>query len=165
MPTSIRPMSAFGARLLAAMEARGLGHNELGRAIGKGPGYVSALITEGRDPRLTNVIALAVALKVRMDWLATGEGPMELEDEGQPVDPWERVRRRPEYQGLPAWAQEEWHARTQNLTRSREIDTVKEGKLLQELGQVRAEIERGELTEDAVGKAPPVAPTPPPRRR
>lgn len=48
--------------------------------MGKAPGFTASFITRTTDPRMSSLVALARALKVRLDWLATGEGPMEPED-------------------------------------------------------------------------------------
>jgi hypothetical protein len=72
-------VTTFGDRLKAARAARKVGANELGRAIGQGPGYVSKLEKGERgSPTADNAAKLAAALRVRLDWLTTGKGPMDL---------------------------------------------------------------------------------------
>jgi transcriptional regulator with XRE-family HTH domain len=78
---SLAPMS-FPARVKWAMNARGLKMDELEQLMGRSKGYLSRTLSEARDPRLSSVVAFAEALKVRVEWLATGKGAVDPEGGG-----------------------------------------------------------------------------------
>lgn len=67
---------SFGERVRVVRERRGLSALALDRRAGLTPGH-SAQIESGRVPRvsLKTAAAIAEALDVRIDWLATGKGP------------------------------------------------------------------------------------------
>jgi transcriptional regulator with XRE-family HTH domain len=68
---------SFSDRLLAAMEAEGLNQAELGRKVGLTRSAINQLVSgssKGMKPE--NLVAVARALRVRIEWLATGEEPM-----------------------------------------------------------------------------------------
>lgn len=79
-----RVRSSFRDRVLVAMRrlgigtSRGAGFNELDRLMGKAIGFTSQVIGRTSSPRLDSVILLAKTLRVRLEWLATDQGPMEL---------------------------------------------------------------------------------------
>jgi len=65
------------------MRARGFvpgtkeGVNALARAMGKSQGFVSRQLRETRDPRISTAVLFAEILRVRIEWLLLGSGPME----------------------------------------------------------------------------------------
>jgi transcriptional regulator with XRE-family HTH domain len=78
-------MRTVAERVHYARVARGLGVNELDRALGKQQGYTSTLEkTPKRTPRIETLELLRKALDVPFDWLAYGKGPSGLE--GLPVE-------------------------------------------------------------------------------
>ena len=76
---------SIGERLRQAMAARGVGTNELNR-LARLPdgsilshGYVSRVAGGHKEsPRLDKLRALAMALRVRFEWLAFGDGAMDM---------------------------------------------------------------------------------------
>ena len=67
----------FSERLQAAMEAAKLNQSDLARKIGLTRAAVNQVVsgaTKGMKP--ANLVAVARALGVRVEWLATGEEPM-----------------------------------------------------------------------------------------
>jgi hypothetical protein len=75
IPSTFLDVSTFTERVIEAMKAREMGFNELDRAMGKTTaGYTSALLAEEREPRRENLVAMARALGVRLEWLMSGEG-------------------------------------------------------------------------------------------
>lgn len=83
-----------GERVLEAMKARGLGFNELDRALGKSQGYTSRLTRSDRNPRSDTVQALAEALGVAYVWLLEGRGDMVLGEPEGAADEAERYPNR-----------------------------------------------------------------------
>lgn len=92
-----------GARVLRAMEARKIGHNELDRALGYSEGYTSRLTHSTRQPRADTLTALAEALRVDLVWLATGKGSMGHEE--SPTPPASSGPRAKVAKDLPGWAE------------------------------------------------------------
>lgn len=85
------------------MEARGIGYNELDRALGYSEGYSSRLVHSTRSPRAHTLAALAEVLQVHMAWLASGQGPM---DDGRTVaPPISSSTRAKVAKDLPGWAE------------------------------------------------------------
>lgn len=74
-------MANFGKRLRRALEERKMTQGELARRAGLSQGSISDMVE--RDLPSKHVFALARALSVRAEWLALGEGGMELPDIGQ----------------------------------------------------------------------------------
>jgi len=74
-------MDTFGERLKAALEARDMSHSALALAAGISQGSVSSMVQRAGPSK--HVFALARALQVRPEWLALGEGPMQLPEYGQ----------------------------------------------------------------------------------
>src|ERR1700730_10883866 len=70
---------SFHARLRYAISDRGLTMESLEQLMGRSAGYVSRTLSESRDPRWPNAVEFARALKVNLEWLATGDGPMDQE--------------------------------------------------------------------------------------
>lgn len=68
-------MTAFGDRLKEAMKYRGVRPNELNRLAGKDLGFASNL-AKRENPRSDTVAIVARALRVRLEWLMTGQGGM-----------------------------------------------------------------------------------------
>lgn len=62
------------ARLRAAREGRGLSQGELGRLAGVAQMSVSKWERGASEPSISQATALARALGVGVEWLATGEG-------------------------------------------------------------------------------------------
>ena len=60
-------VKAFGARLAAARQSRGLKSYELARAAGLDPVTVSNLERGNREPALRTVMALCAALRISLD--------------------------------------------------------------------------------------------------
>lgn len=61
-----------------ARERAGLGFNELDRLIGQGSGYSSPLESGGKKLTTAEIMGKAAkALNVNVEWLITGEGPMD----------------------------------------------------------------------------------------
>ena len=75
-------VATLSERVRETMQLRDLGFNELGRRMGKPPGYISLLLSGHRSPRAHNVAALARALGVHLNWLVEGTGPRDLDDGG-----------------------------------------------------------------------------------
>lgn len=74
------PGMSLAARVREARLARGYGVNQLDRILGKNPGYISRVETGLRSRLAYDQIAhIAEGLKVNTLWLATGEGPRDLE--------------------------------------------------------------------------------------
>lgn len=113
-PHTLRDRVLLAMRRLGIGSARGEGFNALDRLMGKGPGFTSGAIGRTASPRLDSVILLSRALQVRLDWLATGEGPMDVgaapgsETYGD-LPGWAAAAR--EVRGLPAYAVEAVAAR------------------------------------------------------
>lgn len=72
----VKAKESVGARVRQAMTARGMGYNEVDRALGYSEGYTSRLAASARQPRANTLASLASALQVNLVWLATGEGPI-----------------------------------------------------------------------------------------
>ena len=71
----------FGERLAGILEARDIPAKELALKSGLSRRYVNALLSgERKSPTLERALAIARALGVSLDWLATGEtrSPEEL---------------------------------------------------------------------------------------
>lgn len=73
----IPPSDSFGARLAAARVRRGWSQTDLGKAAGMAPTQVSRYEAGRATPRGYTLGRLAYALAVRVEWLVTGETPME----------------------------------------------------------------------------------------
>lgn len=72
-------------RLRHARKLRGLNQVDLAKKSGMAQATISELETgESRSPWGTNLARLAQALKVNPDWLATGKGDMEAQDDPLP---------------------------------------------------------------------------------
>lgn len=98
-----------GQRVERAMHARGLGYNELDRALGVSEGYSSRLCSTPRNPRASTLLRLAEVLAVRLDWLVSGAGPMS--DESPTPPPISSGTRHKTFKDLPGWAEAERKAR------------------------------------------------------
>lgn len=72
-------MATFADRAREVMEAKGLGSNELNRAMGKDMGFMSNLLKR-KAPQIDTMQLLAKALGVHLEWLTTGRGPRDLAD-------------------------------------------------------------------------------------
>jgi transcriptional regulator with XRE-family HTH domain len=68
--------ATLGQRLQQALKARGMGINELDRAIGK-HGYCSRIARDEREATADNLGAIALALGISLDWLVLGQGEMD----------------------------------------------------------------------------------------
>lgn len=78
---------SFSDRLQAAMDAEGLRQTDLANKVGLSRAAINQLITgtsKGMKP--DNLVAVARALRVRVEWLATGEDPMR-----DPITPEDRA--------------------------------------------------------------------------
>lgn len=67
-------------RIKLALKERNMGQNSLDRALGVSQGTTSMMFGRGSEPLLTRGVEIARILGVRVEWLATGEGPMMAED-------------------------------------------------------------------------------------
>lgn len=70
----------FSDRLRDAMNAEGLNQADLARKVGLSRAAINQVVsgtTKGMKP--DNLVAVARALNVRIEWLATGEEPMRPE--------------------------------------------------------------------------------------
>ena len=65
----------LGDRLLQAMSYAGLTQVQLAEQAGVSQQAISRLIT-GKQKATTDLVALAIACKVRPEWMYSGEGPM-----------------------------------------------------------------------------------------
>lgn len=90
MRATLSPVSTIAERLKEAMDAEGLNQNQLKERLGlKNDGYLSNVFKRNSDGLRPQTLAkLSKALRVRYDWLATGDGPMReaLVDEGPVVE-------------------------------------------------------------------------------
>lgn len=59
-------------RLEEAIKEDGRSARELSLALGRGPGYLFSILKDGRQPTLTNVIAICDELGVSALWLLYG---------------------------------------------------------------------------------------------
>lgn len=98
-----------GQRVERAMEVRGLGHNEMDRSLGMSEGYTSRLCSTPRSPRASTLSRLADVLRVRLDWLISGVGPMD--DESPTPPPISSGTRHKTFKDLPGWLEAERKAR------------------------------------------------------
>lgn len=82
-------LSTLGERVQYAVFVRGMSFNTLAKAMGKGAGYVSRLLSEERQPRTGSLVQLANALGVSTEWLlhGTGDPPAQIAGDGTPVPP------------------------------------------------------------------------------
>ena len=69
-------METVGQRIAAARGAKGLTQTELAEAIGRTYQQVSAWERSDTALRTPNLYAVAQALKVRPEWIRTGDGPI-----------------------------------------------------------------------------------------
>lgn len=71
---------SFSDRLQAAMDAEGLNQADLAKAVGLSRAAINQVVSGAtKGMKLHNLVAVARALKVRIEWLATGEEPMHPE--------------------------------------------------------------------------------------
>jgi transcriptional regulator with XRE-family HTH domain len=98
MRATLFPVSTIAERLKEAMDAEGLNQNQLKERLGlKNDGYLSNVFKRNSDGLRPQTLAkLSKALRVRYDWLATGDGPMREApvDEGPVVELDERYHNR-----------------------------------------------------------------------
>lgn len=74
-------------RLRHARKLRGLNQVELAKKAGMAQATISELETgESRSPWGTNLARLAQTLKVNPDWLATGKGSMDAQEDPLPAE-------------------------------------------------------------------------------
>jgi hypothetical protein len=97
-------MSSVADRIKKALELRGMGQNSLDRALGKKQGYTSMLLGRDSEPLLSGGSDIAKILGVRLEWLATGEGPMDSAEES-PTPPTSSGPRAKTAKDLPGWAE------------------------------------------------------------
>lgn len=103
---TLAPMASVADRIREALKIRGMGVNGLDRALGKAPGTMSNMLNRGSEPVLSNGAEIAKALGVRLEWLATGEGPMEPSAlvASNDADPTSSGRAPLTFRDLPGWA-------------------------------------------------------------
>lgn len=78
---------SFSDRLQAAMDAEGLRQTDLANKVGLSRAAINQLITgSSKGMKPDNLVAVARALRVRIEWLATGEEPMR-----DPITPEDRA--------------------------------------------------------------------------
>lgn len=99
-----------GQRVERAMLARGLGFNELDRLLEVSDGYTSRLCSTSRNPRASTLAKLSSTLRVRLEWLISGQDPMEEETSPTPP-PISSGTRHKTFKDLPGWAEAERKAR------------------------------------------------------
>lgn len=99
-----------GQRVERAMLARGLGFNELDRLLEVSDGYTSRLCSTPRNPRASTLAKLSTTLRVRLDWLISGQGSMEEETTPTPP-PISSGLRHKTFKDLPGWTEAERKAR------------------------------------------------------
>lgn len=92
------------------MAERGLGSNELNRAMGKGMGFVSGLLKK-KSPQIETMQLLAEALGVHLEWLTSGKGPRYLEETTPTPPPISSGTRHKTFKDLPGWPEAERKAR------------------------------------------------------
>ncbi|MBO1811552.1 helix-turn-helix transcriptional regulator, partial [Serratia ureilytica] len=68
-------------RLKEALIARGMSPAELAKTIGVGNGYISQLLSGYISQPKKNLTAICQALRVREQWMLTGRGPADADDE------------------------------------------------------------------------------------
>lgn len=88
--------TSFAERIKAAMTERGIGVNQLDRAIGASQGYTCNLLRRDSKPRADFVVKIASALGVRIEYLLNGEGPM-MDPSTTPVTASARQSRHPRF--------------------------------------------------------------------
>jgi transcriptional regulator with XRE-family HTH domain len=71
--------------LAAARRAHGLSQNDVARLAGLNPMTISRYEREKGDPPTSLLVAIAAALRVSVEWLATGEGEGPVVGEEHPV--------------------------------------------------------------------------------
>lgn len=67
-------------RLREALTARGMTPAELAKTIGVGNGYISQLLSGFISQPKKNLPAICQALRVREQWMLTGEGPTDIQE-------------------------------------------------------------------------------------
>ncbi len=77
------PLLQFGARLSTLRDARGLSQKQLAAKLRISVSTLSRHERGEASPRFDELLALREVLRVNLDFLATGEGPVGI----QPVDP------------------------------------------------------------------------------
>ena len=104
---TVCPMASVADRIREVLGLRGMGVNSLDRALGKSPGTMSNMLNRGSEPLLSNGAEIARVLGVRLDWLATGEGPMEplALAVSNDADPTSSGRAPLTFRDLPGWAE------------------------------------------------------------
>ena len=60
------------ARLVEALADRDRAMRDVSIAVGRNPGYVNSLLNEGREPRLSNLVAVCDELNISVSWLLFG---------------------------------------------------------------------------------------------
>lgn len=99
-------MATVADRIREALALRGMGVNSLDRALGKSPGTTSSMLNRGSEPVLSNAAEIAKVLRVRLEWLATGEGPLEIGlVVSNDADPTSSGRAPLTFRDLPGWAE------------------------------------------------------------
>lgn len=73
--------TGLGARIASARDQTGLSQTDLGKACGLTRSAVSQWESEMTEPTPSNLRAIAMRCRVDYDWLATGRGDAEFEDE------------------------------------------------------------------------------------
>lgn len=83
----------LGQRLQKLRLALGLQQNEMARAAGLNPGYLSELISGKRDnPGIETILKIAVRFNVNLNYLLLGEGEMFLPDKDKALKKEEELK-------------------------------------------------------------------------
>jgi transcriptional regulator with XRE-family HTH domain len=77
--TLMAPETTIQERVLKARMVRGLTQAGLGQVLGKDPAQMSKIERGCHRPRPGTLLKIAQALRVNMQWLAFGEGPMDVQ--------------------------------------------------------------------------------------
>lgn len=63
---------AWKERLAAAIVASGKSKRAISQASGNGPGYVHSILSEGKDPKITNLMAVCDAIPASIIYILHG---------------------------------------------------------------------------------------------
>ena len=65
-------VQAWKSRLAAAVEASGKSKRSISEESGHGPGYLHSILVEGKEPKITNLIAICEAIPTSVTYIIHG---------------------------------------------------------------------------------------------